>query len=589
MTTGLNPSPRFSIVIPTRARADTLRHSLRTALTQTFADIEVIVHESGDDADTAAVLAAVEDTRVRAFKTGEPVRMTENWERALDQVRGDYVFFLGDDDGLLPDACRIADEFFKTNDVEIICWMFAQYSWPRSPDPPERNRLVATYGKELAFSIVDSRCALEMAYRFRHNHAELPMVYNSFISRRLIEQVRAQRGRYFFGSAPDVVSGVVNAFSSSRYGRCNRPLSMAGISHHSTGQRTLSGDVETRRSADAAAFGNFIVHPTMVRSPAYILLLGNEYLIAKDALFPAQPPDLSYFDMVWTAAHTINCFPAIYDVVKENIQSICAKNGIPIERVPIAPPLSDDRTEVWKSSDGVHDLSSDRTMVNLNGDRHGVENIFEATAYLAPLLPGDVAAAKTATLTTPLQRISLSASEPTIVKFFPHGGGIRFPGQGWHEVEHWGISSLGRRAELVLPFDRSTQGLVNVRIEGQTYVSPTDPAVDIVVRWGEEVVGRQRVTVENPAVRLDLCPIDAAALGGARTLALALDVDPPICPARTVIGLDGREVGLKLERIVVSASPSTAPAAPEPAAAHPSPRSWRQRIRALGGRLLGGG
>src|SRR6185503_6927532 len=100
--------PMFSVVIPTRARPDTLRHALRTVIAQEEQDLEIIVHECGDDAATAAVLAEFEDRRIRFFKTVEPVRMTENWERALRQATGEYIFFLGDDDGLLPNACEIA-------------------------------------------------------------------------------------------------------------------------------------------------------------------------------------------------------------------------------------------------------------------------------------------------------------------------------------------------------------------------------------------------------------------------------------------------------------------------------------------------
>src|ERR1700704_2292302 len=100
--------PEFSVVIPTRARPDTLAHSLRTAVEQSYKDIEIIVHESGDDPATAETVAAIGDHRTRHLKTGQPVSMTENWERALDAATGEYITFIGDDDGLTSDACDIA-------------------------------------------------------------------------------------------------------------------------------------------------------------------------------------------------------------------------------------------------------------------------------------------------------------------------------------------------------------------------------------------------------------------------------------------------------------------------------------------------
>jgi glycosyltransferase involved in cell wall biosynthesis len=61
----------FSVVIPTRARADTLRHALRTVVAQSEQNLEIVVHESGDDPATGAVLAEFDGRRIRAFKTGE--------------------------------------------------------------------------------------------------------------------------------------------------------------------------------------------------------------------------------------------------------------------------------------------------------------------------------------------------------------------------------------------------------------------------------------------------------------------------------------------------------------------------------------
>ena len=136
----------FSIVIPTRARPDTLRHALRTVLAQTDGDFEVIVHESGDDPATAATVAEFDDPRVRFFKTGEPMRMTENWERALAHVRGDYVLFIGDDDGLLPDACAIAREILNAKPGFVLSWLPASYFWPRYFDPEMANWVSATSG-----------------------------------------------------------------------------------------------------------------------------------------------------------------------------------------------------------------------------------------------------------------------------------------------------------------------------------------------------------------------------------------------------------------------------------------------------------
>lgn len=69
--------PKFSIIIPTRQRPDTLRFALQTAVTQDFDDVEILVHESGDDPSTAEVVSEVGDQRTRHLQTVDPVPMSE--------------------------------------------------------------------------------------------------------------------------------------------------------------------------------------------------------------------------------------------------------------------------------------------------------------------------------------------------------------------------------------------------------------------------------------------------------------------------------------------------------------------------------
>lgn len=56
---------KFSILLPTRQRADTLRFALQTAVAQEFDDVEILVHESGNDPKTAEVVAEIGDSRTR--------------------------------------------------------------------------------------------------------------------------------------------------------------------------------------------------------------------------------------------------------------------------------------------------------------------------------------------------------------------------------------------------------------------------------------------------------------------------------------------------------------------------------------------
>ena len=114
--------PLLSVVIPTLDRPDTLRHALTTLRGQQGTNCEFIIQNNGGNAEIAALLDAIDDPRFRHFTTPGIVTMTENWELALGHATGDYVTFIGDDDGLMPDACEIAASILERAGPELLSW-----------------------------------------------------------------------------------------------------------------------------------------------------------------------------------------------------------------------------------------------------------------------------------------------------------------------------------------------------------------------------------------------------------------------------------------------------------------------------------
>jgi len=59
------PSPLVSIVLPTYKRAHVLPYAIRSVLAQTYANWELIVVDDNSPDDTAEVVAAFGDHRIR--------------------------------------------------------------------------------------------------------------------------------------------------------------------------------------------------------------------------------------------------------------------------------------------------------------------------------------------------------------------------------------------------------------------------------------------------------------------------------------------------------------------------------------------
>lgn len=228
--------PRFSLVIPTLSRPDTFRSALKTLVAQTYADFEIVVQNNGKDSATEDAIEEFRDSRIRHFSSTSILTMTENWEAALSNARGDFVTFIGDDDGLFPDACELAAQTLASTTLEIVSWLPYCYYWPNYIEQGLNNRLVALVNDDFHVQILSSDNYLRRFYRFAIDYSRLPMIYNSFVGRSVIQRTKKATGGYFLGHSPDVTSGIMNATHTQQFARISRPLSITGLSGHSTGR-----------------------------------------------------------------------------------------------------------------------------------------------------------------------------------------------------------------------------------------------------------------------------------------------------------------------------------------------------------------
>ena len=95
-------APLVSVCIPTYKGARTIGPAIASVLAQTFVDFELIVIDDGSPDDTAAVVAAFQDARLRYLRNPTNLGPEGNWNRCLAEARGTYFKLLPHDDLLEP-------------------------------------------------------------------------------------------------------------------------------------------------------------------------------------------------------------------------------------------------------------------------------------------------------------------------------------------------------------------------------------------------------------------------------------------------------------------------------------------------------
>lgn len=529
--------PQFSIVIPTCRRADTLVHALRCASEQDFDDFEILVHESGDDPATARAVEGFVDPRIRHIKTVRHVSMTENWELALRCCTGTYITFVGDDDGLFPGACSAAAAILKNNPSDLLSWRPACYYWPRYCMPEMRNRLVLDLPRERGVESLDSRSVLELVYQFRQNYSELPMIYNSFVSRMLVDRVIEKAGRYFIGTAPDVTSGIANAWLSENFLLSRTPLSCSGLSHSSSGHRMfVSGSDQLWNEAVADSIGTGSPVPMKDLN----LFLAGEMLVAKQLLFPEGPPFLNYPNLLWSAVHALNYSPSRYDERLSEIRQLAARLAISIDEW-IEAPLENGAVP----AQGLQ-FRNDGILFDLDCSKLDLLNIYQVTRLLSALLPRpsfEKAARRDASAPWILPGCD------TVLQFGRGGNGLAFLGLGWGEPEQWGVWSLGSSAEIVIPVQGNRHSPPELTVKGDLLIHSLRPSARGSISLNGGPAADFEASVEQPSVCPNLSLPSGAMLDG--SLTLGFRIENSRSPAEDGVGLDPRRLGFALKEIEI--------------------------------------
>jgi glycosyltransferase involved in cell wall biosynthesis len=531
--------PRFSLVIPTLRRADTFRHALATLLDQTYEDFEIIVQNNGGDAETEAVVRNLRDPRIRHFSSDAILPMTENWELALDHARGDLITFIGDDDGLFPDACRIAAELMDSGGFEIVSWRPYCYYWPSYIHPELRNRLIATVDYDLHARLISSEHQLRRYYRFAVDYSHLPMIYNSFVRQSVVTRIRKRVGRYFLGFAPDVTSGIVNAAHTSQFAVVSRPLSMTGLSGHSTGHTMfLTARDQSNGQIDQRMAG-YRFDDRLVPSTNLQIFLANEMLVVRDQVLADRGITVDFHRLIEFVAAAINDRPGFYDETLDSIRALAKRHDVALTDIAIPLPATQ-RTTLKTGSQ----LAGPRRVHSvIDGDRIGLRTIADAVRLMEQMVPrsdGTIDIRESRLDDRPMMRV-----EETVA-FAVTGNGVAALGEGWADPEDWGTWTVSKRASMRLSVEPHRGRTLYADLRYRAFVHSLHGRLDIVCRArGRDIAAWRCGTDTASGVQRMSIPPDAIREDG--TLDLEFHISDPRSPAELGVSSDTRQLGLGIE------------------------------------------
>lgn len=111
-----------SICIPVYNGARFLDETVRSAINQTYRNIEIIIQDNASTDGTADIIRmlASEDSRISVFTNSSTVPMGENWNLCVSHAGGAYIVVLSADDLLMPDFAEDGIRCLDATDADIF-------------------------------------------------------------------------------------------------------------------------------------------------------------------------------------------------------------------------------------------------------------------------------------------------------------------------------------------------------------------------------------------------------------------------------------------------------------------------------------
>ena len=196
--------PLVSIVLPTYKRAHLLPHAIRSVLTQTYSNWELIVVDDNSPDNTPEVVRSFGDERIRYVRNEPNLKLPRALNKGFGLARGDYLTWTSDDNLFADNAIEKLVAHLQTADCDFVYadyWLFSEEDAEGRPLDIHHDKLpsqlqlekgnhigacfmytrklyegVGEYDPEL-FLVEDYDYFMRAAQRFRFCHIAGPLYY----------------------------------------------------------------------------------------------------------------------------------------------------------------------------------------------------------------------------------------------------------------------------------------------------------------------------------------------------------------------------------------------------------------------------
>lgn len=119
--------PRVTIGVPTYNRLSYVRCAVKSALRQSYPNIQVVVSDNCSQVGTAEYLESIQDERILFVRQSRNLGMVGNWDACLQRAGGEFFLLLSDDDYLEERAIeKLVAAFVNSADIDRVGFAYCR-------------------------------------------------------------------------------------------------------------------------------------------------------------------------------------------------------------------------------------------------------------------------------------------------------------------------------------------------------------------------------------------------------------------------------------------------------------------------------
>lgn len=227
--------PLLSIVVPTKNRYVYLKELVKLVKNINEPEVELVIQDNSDN--NTEILEFLEDSDfegAKYFYYNEHIPATENADKAILNSTGEYVCFIGDDDGIMRWTVDIV-KYMKREGIDSLISNKPNYLWPDIKsaviDCAGTLDIVSPTSKIRQIDVLEELNNVQ--HKGFLTMGNLPRVYHGIIKRDALDTLYEQTGTFFPGPCPDMSNAVGLSYIVKKHIFFDFPIIISGAGYNS--------------------------------------------------------------------------------------------------------------------------------------------------------------------------------------------------------------------------------------------------------------------------------------------------------------------------------------------------------------------